>query len=201
MTDIEKQKNIEGWIFFVLFCADHSAANWMIGHVGTVCVANGPCLIPVAPRPHGAVRRADDRHCAGAARSGAAPAWRRVRHRRHRRRRGDFGRACAALAGARLGRCLSAVGICRFRRLYAARPPPPGAGGARLEPGRACCRLHRVPVARLRLARFPRRPDGRQVLDGAARHPVRRLSCAAATSGSASTPLSAKVAYVRRSKP
>ena len=24
-------------------------ANWMIGHVGTVCVPNGPCLIPVAP--------------------------------------------------------------------------------------------------------------------------------------------------------
>lgn len=24
-------------------------ANWMIGHVGTVCVQNGPCLIPVAP--------------------------------------------------------------------------------------------------------------------------------------------------------
>ena len=25
------------------------AANWLIQHVGTVCVANGPCLIPVAP--------------------------------------------------------------------------------------------------------------------------------------------------------
>lgn len=24
-------------------------ANWLIGHVGTVCVPQGPCLIPVAP--------------------------------------------------------------------------------------------------------------------------------------------------------
>lgn len=24
-------------------------ANWMIHHVGTVCVPNGPCLVPVAP--------------------------------------------------------------------------------------------------------------------------------------------------------
>jgi hypothetical protein len=49
MTDIEKKKNIEGLIFFVLFCATIPLANWMIGHVGTVCDANGPCLIPVAP--------------------------------------------------------------------------------------------------------------------------------------------------------
>ena len=25
------------------------AANWLIGNVGTVCVPNGPCLIPVSP--------------------------------------------------------------------------------------------------------------------------------------------------------
>ena len=25
------------------------AANWMIGHVGTVCVPQGPCLVPVVP--------------------------------------------------------------------------------------------------------------------------------------------------------
>jgi hypothetical protein len=49
MTDIENKKNIEGWTFFVLFCATIPLANWMIGHVGTVCAASGPCLIPVAP--------------------------------------------------------------------------------------------------------------------------------------------------------
>jgi len=45
----EKQKNIEGAVFLVLFCLTIPLANWMIGHVGTVCVPNGPCLLPVAP--------------------------------------------------------------------------------------------------------------------------------------------------------
>lgn len=31
------------------FLATIPAANWLIGNVGTVCVPNGPCLIPVAP--------------------------------------------------------------------------------------------------------------------------------------------------------
>jgi queuosine precursor transporter len=47
--DTEKRKNLEGTIFLALFCLTIPAANWMIGHVGTVCVPNGPCLIPVAP--------------------------------------------------------------------------------------------------------------------------------------------------------
>lgn len=38
-----------GWIAFVGFLACIPLANWMIGHVGTVCVPNGPCLVPVAP--------------------------------------------------------------------------------------------------------------------------------------------------------
>lgn len=46
---IETRKNVEGAIFLVLFCLTIPAANWMIGHVGTVCSATGPCLIPVAP--------------------------------------------------------------------------------------------------------------------------------------------------------
>lgn len=46
---IETRKSIEGAIFLVLFCLTIPAANWMIGNVGTVCSANGPCLIPVAP--------------------------------------------------------------------------------------------------------------------------------------------------------
>ncbi len=46
---IETRKYIEGAIFLVLFCLTIPAANWMIGNVGTVCSANGPCLIPVAP--------------------------------------------------------------------------------------------------------------------------------------------------------
>jgi queuosine precursor transporter len=38
-----------GWIAFALFLASVPLANWMIGHVGTVCVPEGPCLVPVAP--------------------------------------------------------------------------------------------------------------------------------------------------------
>lgn len=49
MIDNEKRQNVEGSIFLVLFCLTIPAANWMIGHVGTVCVPNGPCLVPVAP--------------------------------------------------------------------------------------------------------------------------------------------------------
>ena len=49
MSALEKQKNIEGGVFLVLFCLTIPLANWMIGHVGTVCVPNGPCLLPVAP--------------------------------------------------------------------------------------------------------------------------------------------------------
>jgi queuosine precursor transporter len=49
MTESEKRRNVEGIIFLILFCLTIPAANWMIGHLGTVCAANGPCLIPVAP--------------------------------------------------------------------------------------------------------------------------------------------------------
>ena len=40
---------ILGWAAFALFLTCIPLANWMIGHVGTVCVPNGPCLVPVAP--------------------------------------------------------------------------------------------------------------------------------------------------------
>lgn len=36
-------------MFLAAYIACIPAANWMIGNVGTVCVADGPCLIPVAP--------------------------------------------------------------------------------------------------------------------------------------------------------
>ncbi|MDO8875998.1 MAG: VUT family protein [Pseudolabrys sp.] len=43
------RNNVEGGIFLVLFCLTIPAANWMIGNVGSTCVPNGPCLLPVAP--------------------------------------------------------------------------------------------------------------------------------------------------------
>lgn len=45
----EKRTMIEGVVFLVLFCLTIPAANWMIGHVGTMCLRNGPCVVPVAP--------------------------------------------------------------------------------------------------------------------------------------------------------
>jgi uncharacterized PurR-regulated membrane protein YhhQ (DUF165 family) len=48
MTTNDRMR-LEGFIFLASFTACVPAANWMIGHVGTICVPNGPCLIPVAP--------------------------------------------------------------------------------------------------------------------------------------------------------
>lgn len=36
-------------ILIALYVLTIPAANWLIGNIGTVCVPNGPCLIPVAP--------------------------------------------------------------------------------------------------------------------------------------------------------
>ena len=46
---LETRRHLEGALFLVLFCLTVPVANWMIGHVGTVCPPNGPCLVPVAP--------------------------------------------------------------------------------------------------------------------------------------------------------
>ena len=35
------------YLLFIAFLATIPAANWLIGNVGTFCVSNGPCLIPV----------------------------------------------------------------------------------------------------------------------------------------------------------
>lgn len=40
---------IIGWASLALFLACIPAANYLIGNVGTVCVPQGPCLVPVAP--------------------------------------------------------------------------------------------------------------------------------------------------------
>ncbi len=45
----ESRRKIEGLVFLIGFIACIPIANWMIGNVGTFCVPNGPCLIPVAP--------------------------------------------------------------------------------------------------------------------------------------------------------
>lgn len=46
----ERQRKREGLIFLVLFALTIPAANWLIGHAGTACIApRGPCVVPVAP--------------------------------------------------------------------------------------------------------------------------------------------------------
>jgi len=42
-------RRIEGLVYLVAFIACVPIANWMIGNVGTTCMPNGPCLVPVAP--------------------------------------------------------------------------------------------------------------------------------------------------------
>ena len=46
----DRRRLTEGLGFLALFCLTIPAANWMIQHAGSVCVPNGPCLIPVAPK-------------------------------------------------------------------------------------------------------------------------------------------------------
>jgi queuosine precursor transporter len=48
-SEREQQRRREGVIFLILFALTIPAANWLIGHVGTACIANGPCVVPVAP--------------------------------------------------------------------------------------------------------------------------------------------------------
>lgn len=46
---LEARRRVEGYVFLAAFAACIPAANWFIGHVGTVCPPNSPCLLPVAP--------------------------------------------------------------------------------------------------------------------------------------------------------
>ena len=42
-------RKAEGLAYFLAFMACIPTANWMIGHIGTACAPNGPCLLPVFP--------------------------------------------------------------------------------------------------------------------------------------------------------
>ena len=45
----QRQRSVVGTTAFVVFLGCVPLANWLILHVGTVCVPDGPCLVPVAP--------------------------------------------------------------------------------------------------------------------------------------------------------
>lgn len=49
MKQLDRRRYLEGALVFAGFAACVPLANWLIGNVGTVCVPNGPCLLPVAP--------------------------------------------------------------------------------------------------------------------------------------------------------
>lgn len=49
MTDLHSRRLREGTLFLVAFAACVPLANYLIQNVGTTCVPNGPCLVPVAP--------------------------------------------------------------------------------------------------------------------------------------------------------
>jgi uncharacterized PurR-regulated membrane protein YhhQ (DUF165 family) len=45
----EARRRREGLLFLLLFGLTIPAANYLVQHVGTVCVPHGPCLVPVLP--------------------------------------------------------------------------------------------------------------------------------------------------------
>lgn len=45
----DAQRRLEGGLFLIGYIACIPAANWLIQHAGTVCVPDGPCLVPVGP--------------------------------------------------------------------------------------------------------------------------------------------------------
>lgn len=49
MHNLDTRRRVEGALFLAAFACTIPLANWLIGNVGTVCVPDGPCLIPVAP--------------------------------------------------------------------------------------------------------------------------------------------------------
>jgi len=48
-TSVERRRRIEGALFLLGYILSIPVANWMLGHVGTVCPPQSPCLVPVAP--------------------------------------------------------------------------------------------------------------------------------------------------------
>jgi uncharacterized PurR-regulated membrane protein YhhQ (DUF165 family) len=49
MVDMDRRRRLEGATFFLFYTGSILVSNWLINNVGTICIPNGPCLIPVAP--------------------------------------------------------------------------------------------------------------------------------------------------------
>ena len=163
---------LEGFAYLAGFIACVPAANWLIGNVGTVCIPQGPCLIPVAPfgitAPSGVLM------------IGLALVLRDL----VQRRLGKGWALAAILAGAALSGFVAPPALviastvafllselADLRCLYAAAEARPDPRGGSLQRDRSCRRLGRVPLSGLWQPRLSGRPDHRQGLDGAAQYP------------------------------
>lgn len=49
MAEIDRIRRLEGIAYFLCFAGSIPLSNWLIGNLGTTCIPDGPCLIPVAP--------------------------------------------------------------------------------------------------------------------------------------------------------
>ncbi len=49
MTQSSRAGRAIGWSALAAFLLCVPLANWMVQHAGTVCLPDGPCLVPVAP--------------------------------------------------------------------------------------------------------------------------------------------------------
>lgn len=49
MMKLDAVRRAEGFLYLALFALSIPLANWLIGNVGTFCVPDGPCVIPVWP--------------------------------------------------------------------------------------------------------------------------------------------------------
>lgn len=49
ISSLSSVNRATGWVSLAAFVTCVPAANWLISHIGTVCVPDGPCLIPVWP--------------------------------------------------------------------------------------------------------------------------------------------------------
>jgi uncharacterized PurR-regulated membrane protein YhhQ (DUF165 family) len=48
-TSTDNRVRLEGMLYLAGFAGSIPVANWMLGHFGTICPSDSPCLIPVAP--------------------------------------------------------------------------------------------------------------------------------------------------------
>ena len=48
-TSTNNRVRLEGMLYLAGFTGSIPIANWMLGHFGTICPPDSPCLIPVAP--------------------------------------------------------------------------------------------------------------------------------------------------------